>query len=118
MLKIIMTLSILVTAGCTSTGNMGLMAKSSADPASILRNGRAFRDLGPAQGKACRMLFLGVAPLGNADIQKAVDRALLASGGDALINIATSNSHYGVLPIYNLFSFNCTEVKGSAVKFL
>lgn len=118
MLKRIIALAILSLAGCTSTGSLGLVAKSSADPAAILRNGRAYRDLGPAEGKACRMLFLGVAPLGNADIQKAVDRALETSGGDALVNIATSNSHYGVLPIYNLISFTCTEVKGSSVKFL
>ena len=55
-------------------------------------------------------------PWGNSDVQTAVDRALAPTGGDALVNVATSSSLYGFLPIYNVFSFTCTRVKGTAVK--
>jgi hypothetical protein len=58
-----------------------------------------------------------VVPWGNSDIQKAVDEALHTSGGDALVNVTTATSLYGIFPIYNLFSFTCTTVKGTAVKF-
>jgi hypothetical protein len=45
-----------------------------------------------------------------------VDKALAPSGGDALVNVTVSNSLYTFIPIYNLFSYACTEVRGIAVK--
>ncbi len=109
--------AVLGLGACSTTGNLGLVARSSADPSEILRNGKPFREIGPARGRACRFFALGVLPWGDADIQTAVDRALQKTGGDALLNIATSNSHYGLIPIYHIFSWTCTEVKGTAVKF-
>ena len=102
---------------CSTTGNLGLVARSSADPADILRNGRPFREIGPATGRACRYFLLCVLPFGDSNIQTAIDRALDKAGGDALLNIATTSSHYGLIPIYHLFSWTCTEVKGTAVKY-
>lgn len=108
----------LMLAGCTSVGTVGIVTKSSAEPASILRNGKQFKELGPGQGEACRFFLLGMIPWGDATFSAAVDDALSKSGGDALINVTVSNSLYGFLPVfYNVFSYTCTDVKGIAVKF-
>jgi hypothetical protein len=103
--------------GCTSVGNLGIIAKSRADIAAQIRSGRNFQDLGLAEGRACRHFVLSAVPWGNADIQLATDRALDKVGGDALINVTTINSLYGYIPIYNVYTFTCTTVKGTAIKF-
>jgi hypothetical protein len=102
--------------GCVSVGSLGVITKSSVDPVSVLGKSHSFKELGPAEGQACRYFALAVIPWGNSDIQTAVDRALLPTEGDALVNVTTSTSLYGFVPIYNVFSFTCTSVKGTAVK--
>lgn len=109
-------LAFLSLASCTSMGSLGMITKSSMDPASIVGKGRSFKDLGPAEGQACRYFALAVIPWGNSDIQTSVDKALQPSEGDALVNVSTTTSLYGFVPIYNVFSFTCTTVKGTAVK--
>lgn len=106
----------LLLAGCTSVGSLGLITKSDVDPVAMVKHG-TLRNLGPAEGQACRYFALAVIPWGNSDIQKAVDQALAPSGGDALVNVSTATSLYGFVPIYNVFSFTCTTVKGTAIKF-
>jgi hypothetical protein len=98
-------------------GSLGLITKSSVDPVNLVKKSHLVRELGPAEGQACRYFALAVVPWGNSDIQAAVDRALEPSAGDALVNVSTSTSLYGFVPIYNVFSFTCTKVKGTAVKF-
>lgn len=115
-IRLVGLLGLLSLAACTSVGSLGVIAKSSADPVSLLGKSHSVKDLGPAEGQACRYFALAVIPFGNSDIQTAVDRALQASGGDALVNVATATSLYGFVPIYNVFSFTCTTVKGTAVK--
>ena len=110
-------IGLLAVAGCTSVGSLGLITKSSADPIATIRKGAAYKSLGSAEGQACRYFLLAVIPWGNSDIQVAVAKALSTSGGDALINVTTSTSLYGFVPIYNVFSFTCTTVKGTAIKF-
>ncbi|HUA36336.1 MAG TPA: hypothetical protein VMA09_22200 [Candidatus Binataceae bacterium] len=92
------------------------MTKGGADPVALLKKGHKITDLGPAEGQACRYFALAVIPWGNSDVQEAVDRALQSSGGDALVNVSTASSLYGFVPVYNVFSFTCTTVKGTAVK--
>lgn len=46
-----------------------------------------------------------------------MEEALGSKGGDALINVTVTSSLYGFIPIYNVYSFTCTTVKGIAVKF-
>lgn len=107
-----------VLAGCTSVGTVGMVTKSSAEPVSILKNGQAYKELGAAQGEACRFFLLGMIPWGDATLSTAVDDALSKVGGDAMVNVTVSNSLYGFLPVvYNVFSYTCTDVKGIAVKF-
>ena len=38
------------------------------------------------------------------------------AGADALLNVSTSSSLYGFIPLLNVFSFTCTTVSGTAVK--
>ena len=109
-------LGLLTFIGCTSMGSLGLITKSSSDPVALLGKSHTVKDLGPAQGRACRYFALAVVPWGNSDIQTAVDRALKPTAGNALVNISTSTSLYGFVPVYNVFSFTCTTVKGTAVK--
>jgi hypothetical protein len=107
----------LVVAGCSSSGTLGIVTKSSADAAGLLKSGRTFQDLGPAEGSACRHFVLAIIPWGKSTFSSAVDDALQQKGGDALINVTVTSSLYGFIPIYNVYSFTCTEVKGVAVKF-
>jgi hypothetical protein len=107
----------LLAAACTSVGSVGIVTKSTADSASILRFGRAYKELGPAEGKACRFFVIAVVPFGDSTFSTAVEKALAEKGGDALLNVTTSSSLYGFIPVYNVLSFTCTTVKGIAVKF-
>ena len=106
-----------ICAGCTSVGSVGMVTKSMADPGALLRNGQPYKELGTAEGEACRFFILGVVPLGNSAFSTAVEEALENSKGDALLNVAVSSSLYGFFPIYNIFSYTCTSVRGTAIKF-
>jgi len=108
---------IFVLTGCTSVGNLGIVTKPSADAASLLKSGRAYKELGPAEGEACRHFLLAIIPWGDSSFSTAVNNALAEKGGDALVNVTVSSSLYGFIPIYNVYSYTCTTVKGIAVKF-
>src|SRR5215831_19041558 len=107
----------LLLGACSSSGTLGIVTKSSADPASLLKSGRAFKELGPVQSQVCRHFVLAIIPWGEADFSRAVDKALVERGGDALLNVSVETSLYGFIPIYNVYSFTCTTVQGIAVKF-
>ena len=115
-IRLISSIGMLSLMGCVSVGSLGVVTKSSLDPASVLKTSHSAKDLGPAEGRACRYFLINVVPWGNSDVQTAVDKALAPSGGDALVNVTTSSSLYGFIPVYNVFSFTCTSVKGTAVK--
>jgi uncharacterized protein YceK len=104
-------------SGCASVGTVGMITRSTADPLSVVKSAHTVKDLGPAEGQACRYFLLAVAPWGKSDLQAAVDQALVKLGGDAMVNVAVSSGLYGFIPIYNVFSYTCTTVKGTAVKF-
>ena len=117
MKKIILLLAALLLAGCTSVGTLGIVTKSTGDPGAMLKNSQTYKELGSVEGEACRYFLLAVIPWGDANLSTAVDNALLKVGGDAMINVTVSNSLYGFIPIYNVFSYTCTGVKGIAIKF-
>ncbi len=104
-------------SGCSSSGSLGLVTKGSTDPASILRSPRPYKEIGRAEGEACRYLVLAIIPWGDSAFSTAVDDALKKSGGDALINVAVSSSLDGYIAIYNVVGYTCTAVKGTAIKF-
>lgn len=108
---------VLLWAGCTTVGSLGLVTKSSPRAAEVLRHGSKYKDLGLVEGGSCKSFLLAIVPWGNADFQGAVDDALKKVGGDALLNVTTSNTLLGFIPIYNVFTSSCTRVSGTAVKF-
>lgn len=114
--RVMVPFVLLLLSGCVSVGSLGVITKSSLDPASTLRKGHSVKELGQAEGQACRYFVIAVIPWGNSDIQAAVDKALAPTGGDALVNVTTSTSLYGFVPVYNVLSFTCTTVQGTAVK--
>lgn len=107
----------ILASGCSSTGTLGIVTKSSSNPAALLQKAQDFEDLGLTEGKACRHFVLAIIPFGNSDVEEAVNIALEKTGGDALINVGTETSLYGFIPLYNVYSFTCTTVKGTAIKF-
>jgi len=118
MKKVILSLAVmLLIASCTSTGNLGMVSKSTANPGSLLTSPQPYKVIGPAKGKACRYFLLGIIPWGDSTLKTAVDKALAESGGDALINLSVSTSLYGFVPIYNVFCFTCTTVEGIAIEY-
>ena len=110
-------LLIVLASGCTSTGTLGIVTKGSANPAALLQSAQGFEELGLTEGRACRHFILAIIPFGNSNVEEAVNIALEKTGGDALINVTTSSSLYGFIPIYNVYSFTCTAVRGTAIKF-
>ncbi|MBK8378652.1 MAG: hypothetical protein IPL14_12095 [Nitrospira sp.] len=110
-------MSCVILTGCSSTGNLGIVTKPSADNAERLRSGVKFEELGPVEGSSCRHFVLAVIPFGDGSFSKAVEDALSSRGGDALINVTVTNSLYGFIPIYNVYTFTCTSVSGIAVKY-
>ncbi len=107
----------MLLAGCSSSGTLGIVTKSTADPVALLKSGQAFEELGPVEAQACRHFVLAVVPWGEGDFGHAVAKALEEKGGDALLNVSVETSLYGFVPIYNVYSFTCTTVKGIAIKF-
>lgn len=112
-----LVMALMVISGCSSTGTLGIVTKSSADPVRLLKASQNVEEVGSTQGKACRYFLLAIIPWGQSDVEKAVDNALAKSGGDALVNVSVTTSLYGFIPLYNVFSFTCTTVKGVAIKF-
>lgn len=112
-----LALCCLVFASCSSSGTLGIITKPTADAAALLRSGRPFQELGPVEGQKCRHFVLAIVPWGEGDVVHAVEEALAEKGGDALINVSVETSLYGFVPIYNIYSFTCTTVKGVAIKF-
>lgn len=117
MKKLFLLLVGLCLAGCASVGNLGMVTKNMDNPGALLKNAKSYKELGPAEGEACRFFILAVIPFGDSTFSSAVDEALAKSGGDALLNVTVSSSLYGFIPIYNVFSYTCTNVRGIAIKF-
>ena len=109
-------LVILFSLNCSSTRNLGIVTKNQLKPGSLLTSAQDYDEIGIVRGMACRHFFLGVLPVGDSTVTKAIDSAL-ESGGDALINVSVTNSLYGFVPIYNIFCYTCSEVEGIAIEF-
>jgi hypothetical protein len=109
---------VLVLTGCvnrSSNGSLGMITKSSlASASSILKSGRPYRELGPAEGQTCQTFTLFIFPTGKSDFVTAVDNALDPNGGDALISITSKTTMTGA---WFAGGVVCTTVKGTAIKF-
>jgi hypothetical protein len=104
--------------GCVSTGQVGILSRSGDDPAALITQANPYEEVGLTSGRACRHFLLNLIPFGDAAVSTAVDEALAAVGGDALINVVISSSLFGFIPYYNLYAFTCTSVRGTAVRFV
>lgn len=111
------SLILVILCGCSSTGNLGIVTRSSANPGALLTENRGFKELGQTEGKACRHFVLAIIPFGKSDMEEAVDNALQKIDGDALVNVSVESDLYGFVPIYNIYSFTCTTVRGTAIQF-
>jgi hypothetical protein len=114
---VIPVLVAIMVSACTSVGNLGIVTRPTVDGGALLKSGRSFQELGFVEGSACRHFILAIIPFGDSAFSTAVEEALGSKGGDALINVTVTSSLYGFIPIYNVYSFTCTTVKGIAVKF-
>lgn len=103
------------TAACTSVTQVGLLTRPTGDAGALIREARSFREIGPAEGKACRYFVLGVVPFGDSTAGDAMEEALTTTGGNGLLNVTIETSLYGFIPIYNILSFTCTTVRGIAI---
>ncbi len=102
--------------GCVSTGTLGIISKSGANPTELITGTHPYKELGFASGSSCRYFALAIIPFGDASVSTAVDDALKPTGGDALLNASVSSSLFGFIPYYNIFAFTCTSVKGIAIR--
>ena len=107
---------LVLIAGCSSTDTLGLATKSAIDPAGLISSPGHYQTLGPANGKACRYMILGIIPAGDSTVTKAIGNALEKTGGDALVNVSVTSNLYSFVPIYNIFCVTCTTVQGIAIK--
>jgi hypothetical protein len=108
--------ALVFAAGCSSTSNHSILTLQELDAAGLVRDPHEIKDLGPVEGQACRFFLLALIPFGDSSLGKAIEKAVLKVGGDAVINASVTSSLYGFVPIYNVLSFTCTTVKGVAVK--
>lgn len=106
-----------VLSACSSVSQVGILSKPGADPASIITEQQTYKELGYVQGRACRYFVLAVIPFGDSTPGRAMEKALAQVGGDAIINASVSTNLFGFVPIYNVFSFTCTTVRGTAIKY-
>jgi hypothetical protein len=83
---------VIVLAGCSSSGTLGIMTRSSANPATLLKSGRTFQEVGPVEGQACRHFVLAIIPWRQSDFAHAVDQVLGQKGGGALLNVSIETS--------------------------
>ena len=111
-------LVLFVVTGCVSTGQVGILARSGANPAELISKANPYEEVGPTSGRACRHFVLNLIPFGDSAVSTAVDFALRAVGGDALLNVAVSSSLFGFIPYYNVYAFSCSSVKGTAIRFV
>ena len=65
----------ILLSGCTSTGTLGIVTKSSANPAKLLETAQGFEELGLTEGEACRHFVLAIIPFGNSNFEEAVNKA-------------------------------------------
>lgn len=111
-LPVLSFITLFALAGCETTGQLGLVTRSSVDPESLLKSGKAYRELGPVWGKVCSYRTAAD------NFAKVVEDALAQVDADALINVTTSTHRYPYLALRDKVMDSCTRVQGTAIKFI
>jgi len=109
--------ALLMVAGCSSEGTLGMVTKSSADTTSILKSGWAYKEIGPVRAQSCMHSPFGIAVLGDSDFATVVEEALKTVDGDALLYVTASHSLRGLGYLFTIYAITCTTVEGVAIKF-
>lgn len=116
-----MMAALLVCAGCTSTGSIGILSNSETETDLGPHDSHKFHRVGPEiTGTACRHFILGVFPYGDSDLESAMRDAFKKNPGlhaDGLVHVTTQTSLYNFFPIYNAYTVNCTTVRGVPIRF-
>ena len=111
----------LMTAGCTSTGSIGLLSRSETEADLGPHDSHKFHRVGnQIEGTACRHFILGLIPWGDSDLETAMKNAFKKNPSlhpDGLIHVTTSTSLYNFFPLYNVYTLTCTTVRGVPVRF-
>jgi hypothetical protein len=102
---------------CVSVGTLDLVTRPSGDPGRSLREQQPYTEVGQVTGQSCRVHVLGIFSAGDADLESAMEKVLLDTEADAIINVTVSTSHYDIVPIYNLVASTWSTVKGTAVHY-
>ncbi|KGA94224.1 hypothetical protein ACSYAY_00470 [Leptospirillum ferriphilum] len=113
--------ALLLMAGCTSTGNLGILSNSETEADLGPHDPHTFHRVGSEiSGKACRHFILGVLPIGSSDIESALRDALSKHPelkADGLVHISVQSTLYGFFPIYNVYTVTCTTIRGVPIRF-
>ena len=96
------------TAGCVGS------AAGIAPSTTPITARDSYVELGPATGSAWGGNILFIFPMGAGDTSTAIERALEASGGDALINVTLENRGYFFL----VAMLSRVKVNGIAIKMV
>jgi len=114
-------LGFFLTAGCTSTGSIGLLSNSETEADLGPHDSHKFHRVGgQIEGTACRHFILGLVPWGDSDLETAMKDAFKknpALHADGLVHVTTSTSLYNFFPLYNVYTLTCTTVRGIPVRF-
>lgn len=119
--SLVLLAGILLMAGCTSTGNLGILSNSETEADLGPHDPHTFHRVGSEiSGEACRHFILGVLPIGRSDIESALKDALLKHPelkADGMVHISVQSTLYGFFPIYNVYTVTCTTIKGVPIRF-
>lgn len=112
---------VLMTAGCTSNGSIGLLSSSETEADLGPHDSHTFHRVGPQiEGTACRHFILGLIPWGDSDLESAMKAAFKKNPSlhaDGLIHVTTATSLYNFFPLYNVYTLTCTTVRGVPIRF-
>lgn len=114
---LLVAMSLLFLSACSSTGTLGIITRNVSDNVAAIKSGRALEEIGPVSSSSCRYFIAAVIPWGDGGLDDAMNEALAETGGDALINVKVTTSLYGIFPIYNVFSYTCVSLEGTAARF-
>ncbi|MGH0036427.1 MAG: hypothetical protein ACQGVK_15475 [Myxococcota bacterium] len=106
----------MLTLACASTSSHGLLTRGLLDPAGVVRGANTIEEIGYVEGRACRFFIVALLPVGNSSVGRAMRNALEGTEANAVLNASVTTSLYGFVPIYNVLSFTCTTVQGTAVR--
>jgi hypothetical protein len=112
---------LLLAAGCTSTGSIGLLSDSETETDLGPHDSHLFHRVGrQIEGRACRHFILGVIPWGDSDLESAMRDAFKKNPSlhaDGLVHVTTATSLYNFFPLYNVYTLTCTTVRGTPIRF-